>query len=227
MDHYQKVQDGKALFYLWYSLRKISLDTASEDVKNYFLKFFLNLAEQQSKNKFDISSCRSDLRSVMPEEKEKNRYGFQYRRWHSNYSTIFSDQPDPKILLVCETILKDTSVLTVKFQQFIDILNLIRDVCTDDFQTVLSVCSYVEKKFCQPIFGDTIVAWARTVLFDASEYITPKHYKTFKEDIDKVQEYFVKYVEDGTQAFIALLNDIKGHHKTKKALISMLERAYV
>lgn len=65
LKHYEKVKDGKALYYLWSELRDFPYGTESEDVQVALVKFLLNCIRRHNNKKANFNSSLSTMVNMM------------------------------------------------------------------------------------------------------------------------------------------------------------------
>ena len=148
-----------------------------------------------------------------------------------NNCTIFSKIPDPHIQWVFLTLQNGATETIANYQQLYSLIIQIRETYADDLSTILSLMSSVENQpllfeKCKLTFGERIIELASNALLQAADSLMPRYYKPFKADLDKVWEFFTKYVVDGYEAFKVLLNDIQRKLKRRKRLVADLKSAY-
>ena len=112
---------------------------------------------------------------------------------------------------------------TEVWQQFNNIINLVRDAYAEDLSTILALLSIVEEqtplletKLNRSIFGEKVVELTRRALLQTTDSLTPKYYEEFKTDLDKVQGNFANFVVNGNEAFKVLLRDINRLYTSRK-----------
>ena len=198
-----------------------NMDLQSTRVRRQSGKIFTNYAEKIIR--IALQRIEEENKSATPDTSSYSDRGYSY--------TIFAKKPDPHIQWVFQAFVKGTAKGTVTCRQFTDIVSLVREAYVEDLQTIISLLSTVEKQKpllakCKSMFGERVLELVRKALLKATDSLTPRYYKAFKADVDKVQGHFAKYVVDGNEHFKVLLRDIKRANKSKRKLITELQNAY-
>lgn len=135
--------------------------------------------------------------------------------------------PNSDVQWVFKAFLEKPADVVAKSRQFFDVLNLMQETFSNDLQTILSLFSSIESKEpllekCKLRFGERIVQLVNKSLFEVLNHINHNSYGRILQQLETVQEYYVKYVNDGPNAFKLMLSNMKRVYKTKRKLITMM-----
>ena len=160
-------------------------------------------------------------------EKESVSFNLNTGKYTGHF--LPQSEPDPHIQFVFHALQEKPARVVVKCRQFVQILDLVFRAYANNLPTILSICSSMSDnklllEKCKIKFGDKIVELINEAVFEKLKHLRPTDYKTFElELLQKVKNYFNKYVTDGAKEFDLLLRNIKLKHKTKRKLMEDLK----